>query len=349
MTDSIYDWAVIGGGPAGIATVGKLLDNKVAANKILWIDPQFKVGDFGEKWANIPSNTKVGLFQRFLHDVTSFDYRQVHHHYELAELDTDDTCLLKYMAEPLKWVTQQLRERVASVQGHVNTLEMIDRHWVLDVGDQQFAAKHVVLATGAEPKSLETYDRIKKIGLDVAMNPELLRAELANIERVAVFGSSHSAILALRNLVEAGIKDIVNFYKSPLRYAVYFEDWIMYDDTGLKGTTAAWAREHLDSGNLPELKRYYASDPNINQHLANCQRVIYAVGFERRQSLSIKGYPHISYDRHSGIIAPGLFGVGIAFPEAYVTPLGNVAHRVGLWKFLDYINRVMPIWLNYHA
>lgn len=54
-----FDWAVIGAGPAGIAAVGKLLDAGVAPKRLAWIDPAFAVGDFGTKWRNVSSNTKV--------------------------------------------------------------------------------------------------------------------------------------------------------------------------------------------------------------------------------------------------------------------------------------------------
>ena len=35
--------------PAGIAVVGQLLDNDIKAKDILWLDPNFNVGDFGSK------------------------------------------------------------------------------------------------------------------------------------------------------------------------------------------------------------------------------------------------------------------------------------------------------------
>ena len=44
MNKDLFQWAVVGAGPAGIAAVGKLLDNAVNPASILWIDPQFKVG-----------------------------------------------------------------------------------------------------------------------------------------------------------------------------------------------------------------------------------------------------------------------------------------------------------------
>lgn len=34
-----YKWAVVGAGPAGMATIGQLLDSGINAKNILWIDP----------------------------------------------------------------------------------------------------------------------------------------------------------------------------------------------------------------------------------------------------------------------------------------------------------------------
>lgn len=52
---------------------------------------------------------------------------------------------------------------------------------------------------------------------------------------IGVVGSSHSAILVLRNLLnlpEGSIKKVVNLYRSPLLYAEYKEGYILYDNTG---------------------------------------------------------------------------------------------------------------------
>ena len=54
------EYAVIGGGPAGILALGKILDKigpKKFYDEVVWYDPKFKVGMFGEKWYNVPSNT----------------------------------------------------------------------------------------------------------------------------------------------------------------------------------------------------------------------------------------------------------------------------------------------------
>ena len=66
MSDSkaTFQWAVIGAGPAGIAAIGKLLDNDIDPAHIAWIDPAFCVGDFGTEWKNVSSNTRVKLFSK---------------------------------------------------------------------------------------------------------------------------------------------------------------------------------------------------------------------------------------------------------------------------------------------
>ncbi len=347
MSQSEYDWAVIGAGPAGIAAVGKLLDHRVDPKKLLWIDPAFKVGDFGEKWCYVPSNTQVSLFLQFLHACKSFHFIEVQHDFEITNLEINDTCELRYMAEPLMWVTQRLQQQVDHQIGHVKSLYMHNHAWQIKLDDDnELRAKQVICAVGSEPKSLE-YDNIEVIHFDIAMNPVKLASTCDAGDHVAVFGSSHSAVLAMRNLVHAGVTKITNFYHSPLRYAVYLDDWIMYDDSGLKGTTADWAHQYLNTDTLPGLHRYYASDEQVACYLPDCNKVIYAVGFERRHHIEVQGMPAITYDRRNGVIAAGLFGFGIAFPEFFTTPLGHSMPRVGLWKFMDYLNRMMPLWQKY--
>lgn len=84
-----FDWAVIGAGPAGIAAVGKLIDAGIPAPNIIWLDPAFAVGDFGAKWRQVPSNTKVSLFLKYLNSCAAFHYNQCAARYELHHLDPD--------------------------------------------------------------------------------------------------------------------------------------------------------------------------------------------------------------------------------------------------------------------
>jgi hypothetical protein len=340
-----FAWAVIGAGPAGIAAIGKLLDLGVDPKKIAWIDPEFNVGDFGTRWRNVSSNTRVELFIRFFEGCSSFQYASSPD-FEINEINPTQTCFLTLAADPLQWITDHLKNTVHSIQGKVLHLKLNERHWHLNVDNVALRAKNVILATGSEPKSL-SFQGIEEINLNIALNPDALASTCQKDDTVAVFGSSHSAIIIIKSLLErCDLKQVINFYLSPLRYAVYLDDWILFDDTGLKGSTAIWARENID-GKLPaKLKRLISNEENIRETLPLCTKAIYATGFQKRL-IPIEGMHSLEYNDRSGIIAPGLFGLGIAFPEAKIDCFGTLEYRVGLWKFMEYLDSVLPIWLKY--
>lgn len=166
------------------------------------------------------------------------------------------------------------------------------------------------------------------------------------------------------------------FTRHPLRYAEYKNGWILYDNTGLKGIAAEFARDQLESNRLPvsEAGRFITHidcsssgggdrGKELNQfktHLPTCDFVVQAIGFTRDQ------LPILSSGDHHGLISPqfdhctgrfhhgngsmkeipGLFGAGIAFPERVTDPYGNVEYAVGFWKFMGFIRRVCPEWVG---
>jgi len=343
---SIFEWAVVGAGPAGIATVGKLIDVGIDPKKIAWIDPEFKVGDFGQRWSNVSSNTKAKLFVKFLQACKAFRFDECEQSFELQTVDPEKTCFLRLMVSPLQWVTDHLIDAVYAARCKVQSLHLENRCWTLTLKQETIRAKHVVLAVGSEPKVLHMTGP-KTITLQDALDTERLSSQVTADDTVAVFGSSHSAILVIKDLLDCGVKKVVNFYLDPLRYAVDLGDWILFDDTGLKGLTAVWARENIDGKWPAGLQRFISSEEHLTQHLPECNKAVYAVGFERRHLPIVTGLEPLRHNEQSGIIAPGLFGFGIAFPECKANPFGTKEHRVGLWKFMDYLNRVMPVWLKY--
>lgn len=336
-----FEWSVIGAGPAGIAAVGQLLDAGVPPQSLAWIDPQFQVGDFGTKWANVTSNTKVKLFRQFLHACQSF--HTVHD--KLSHIDDEQTCQLKKVAEPLLEVTHHLRTQVTSFQNFAQHLSLHQQRWHIQLNHAMITARRVILATGADP-ILPTDASGPSIPLDVALDPTKLKHAVQPRNRVAVIGSSHSAIMAIWHLVDAGV-EVINVYRSPLKFAIDFGDWILHDNTGLKGQTADWARRNILNALPPNLKRITINDPDKDQYLDQCHRTVYAIGFQQRDTCHVEGLETLNYQPQSGIIAPGLFGLGIGFPEYHIDRLGIGEYRVGLKKFMDYIQRVLPIWLSY--
>lgn len=342
---SSYAWAVIGAGPAGIAAVGRLLDTGIAPEQIAWVDPAFAAGDLGKKWRPVSSNTIARTFVEYLNGCKAFRFSEAPR-LPLHDVDPEQTCALALVADPLLWVTDQLRERVDVFETKATALYLENRHWRIKTTAGEIASKNVVIAVGAIPKKLD-YPQLREIAVEVALDPEKLALESLEGATVAVFGSSHSSMIALPNLLRHPVRKVINFFRHPLKYAVYLDDWILFDDTGLKGRAADWARENID-GVLPErLERCSVSSPNFEEKLGECDLVVYTVGFERRKLPATPQWGQLAYNPQNGILAPGLFGLGIAFPEYAVDPYGYGQHRVGLKKFMDYLDSVLPLWLVY--
>lgn len=340
-----YAWTVIGAGPAGIAAVGRLLDHGVTPERIAWIDPKFEAGDLGGKWRAVPSNTQVALFLDYVNASPSFGFETAPH-FELTDLDPHQTCALGVVADPLVWISHRLAEQVRAQRTTATELCLRDRRWTVTTPQGPILSDNVILAVGSVAEKL-SHPGLDEIPLEVALDPRRLADLSLDGATVAVFGSSHSAMIALPNLLARPVKKVVNFYRSPLRYAVYFDDWTLFDDNGLKGRAACWARQNID-GRYPErLERIWVHDDQFHDQLGRCDRAVYAVGFHRRQLPTTPQWGTLDGNPRNGILAPGLFGVGIAFPEYATDPFGVGGHRVGLQKFMARLNTVLPLWMSY--
>lgn len=339
-----FQWAIVGAGPAGIIAVGKLLDNGVLPSDILWVDPMFSVGDLGARWQEVSSNTKVQLFTDAFAATASFGYNECAADASVRTLNPDSTCTLKHAVEPLQAITRHLKAQVSSCQSNVQQLTKMDTCWKLTTSNQQFCANNIVLATGSEPNHLDY--NIAEIPLVTALTPSVLENKGIKGKTVAVFGSSHSAVLVMKNCIEAGAR-VINFYRSDIKHAIYHDNWIEFDNTGLKGIASVFAREHIQARLHPQLHRYLSDTAYIEQYLPDCDYAVYAVGFAPR--LDIRVDPKIDfsdYNPHTGKIAGQLYGCGIAFPEAIVDRSGHHEYSVGIWKFNNYLDRVIPEWLG---
>ncbi len=99
-----------------------------------------------------------------------------------------------------------------------------------------------------------------------------------------------------------------------------------------------------------------------DEWLPKCEEVVEAVGFHRAEIpvLVRKGedgrevsFGEIGGDHETGALVvkggeriKGLYGVGIAWPEKVTDPEGNVEYAVGMWKFVNYLKRIVPGWLE---
>lgn len=346
MTDHPVLWTVVGAGPAGILAVGRLLDAGVFAQSIVWVDPEFAVGDLGKYWFSVPSNTRVSLFNKFLTSTRSFHYSACPKELTLAHLNEQDTCLLGEVVKPLQWVTRTLCAVVPHQKNTVHSLQQSQGGWRLETSAGHIVSKNVILAIGSVPKTERRVLDANELTLPVALNPAWMKETVRSGEHVAVFGASHSGVLVIKNLLDMGCR-VTNFYRSPLKYALYQEDHIIYDNTGLKGNAAQWAKAHLQGQAIPGLTRRCLIDCSVEDMVAQSyDHVVYATGFTTRHVQSGDlNCQH--YDAHTGIIAPGLFGLGVAYPEAVTDRYGISELSVGLFKFSNYITKVLPLWMQY--
>ncbi|KAL4774072.1 hypothetical protein BDW60DRAFT_215494 [Aspergillus nidulans var. acristatus] len=337
---------VVGAGPAGLAVVGNLLEKQLG--NIVWVDPLFQGGRVDLKYREVPSNTKVALFQAYATATQPFrsvinSTRIPNAFTTMAKLDQHKTCHLHHAADVARALIEGLvkMDQVHACRGHVTAANLDQR-----------------------------------LDLDVVLKPSELASALPQNQptTIAVVGASHSAVLALLNLYDLARTShphlrVKWFTRHPLRYAEYMDGWILRDNTGLKGRAADFARQQLEDSVLPtsEAGRFITKidcaggqskeTAQYQRHLPSCTHITQAIGYTRDPlpELSINRSPlspddlqwDSSFggftDRHGRVI-PGLHGAGIAFPERVVDPYGNVEHAVGFFKFMKFLKRVTPQW-----
>lgn len=341
-----YGWCVVGGGVAGILTVGLLHDLGVPYGSIAWIDPEFNVGRIGKYYENVPANNQIGPFIDFLNDCKSFSECDSQALEEARQANRNEHPNLGFVVKPLQDVTNYFCTKVHAEKGLLEDLYFANGVWNITANNKTITSHHVILATGAEPRTLD-YEGQTVIPLDHALDQKTLGTYLNDDDVVGVFGGSHSGILLLKFLHDLKTKAVINFYRSPICYATDGGDVALNSIMGLKGATAAWAKEVLEGENPPKhIIRIYNDETNRNIFLPLCDKIIYAIGYERTDLPESESYDVNNYDQKTGIIAPRLFGIGLAFPEVFTSPSGKDAHRVGLTSFMDYAQRIIPLWLQ---
>lgn len=342
----IYKYIIIGAGPSGIIVVDKLLSYySLSPDEILWVDPYFKVGDFGVKWRNVPSNTRVKDFIKFFEACNLYNEDFFRNTFSLFTLNPYDTCYLKYAIEPLQWMSDTLINKVSSINTFVQSIEKIEDEWKITLSNnEERLAKNIILTQGADPIKLP-YSHCTEIPLETALNKDKLIGYCDKHDRIAVFGSSHSAILVLKNLFEIKkCQKILNFYRSPIRYATYLDnDQILFDNTGLKGTAALFARQHIETYRGSQLLRIKSTEENINKYLPQCTKLIYAIGFHPRK-INTSGFDISKYDKSTGIISKGLYGLGFAYPSEITNHIDETEKNIGLLKFARHLENIFPLW-----
>ncbi|CRL29259.1 FAD-dependent pyridine nucleotide-disulphide oxidoreductase [Penicillium camemberti] len=329
---------VVGAGPAGVAVMGNLLERQLGA--ITWIDPSFEAGRVHSKYREVPSNTKVSLFQAFAKATQPFqkvidNTKSPNAFTKLAKLDQESTCTLGFAADMVRGLTDGLMkmEEVYACHGFVKSANLNETtsNWTICIKQnssedlETVETTRLILCTGSFPTAAPIPVpglAIQRLDLDVVLKP----TELANTipsDRpisVAIVGASHSAILAILNLTKLAqtshpLLRIRWFTRHPLRYAEYKDGWVLRDNTGLKGMAADFARSELEDEKLATSRAGQVltkidcaggqeiESAQYHKYLPACDYLVQAVGYTRASlpELSKNGVPLLmSFDHDSG-------------------------------------------------
>lgn len=340
-------WTIIGAGPAGIATIGILLDMGVPKESITWIDPDFNIGRLGAYYYNVPGNALAENYISFVNDCNTFKQCSSESLNYLRNYYPHECCYLQVAIDALRDITTYLTEQVNAYANKVKALQFVDNNWLIILDNNiSFSSRNVVLATGSYPKTLD-YPCDYIIPLDDAVDTERLSHHIQPDDTIALVGASHSGMLILKHLYESGIKRVINFYLQPITYAYDMGNGNIPDYNGLKGDVAEWVFNILEKEQPETIMRVKNTNIARDAWLPICNKIIYAIGFERNALPLIDINAHdLAYNDTTGVIAPRLFGIGIAFPEKIIDPWGKPQHTVGMIDFLTYAQRIVPDWLH---
>ena len=320
------------------------------------IDRYFKGGAFTKKWYPVPSNAKVKIFLQYFKGWESFEYDSTSNDKILNTLDKEGFCKLEVVGKELLDLTKVLKPKVTTIEGEVSKFSWNSKNWEISISgekDETCISENVIFCPGQTPISLP-YNNDIEIPLEIGLNFNILKllVEERKIKTIAIYGSSHSSMLVIKNAYEAGVEKIINFYREPIKHAEYMDGWIRWDNTGLKGDCSEWVKEYIEGDKKAKnIFRYDNSDPSFNdrQYLKGIDAVCYTIGFSR------KNYPQLvingnnvdsnkmynNYNPHTCEISQNMIGMGIGFPEKVTSPEGDTSFNVGLLDFIKTANVVL--------
>lgn len=200
---------VVGAGPAGVATIGSLLDHLPSSSssslssplQVAWVDPDFKGGRINRRYRQVPGNTRTKLFVDYARSSRALahvvDTSPAPNPVTVLEsLPPDDTCSLGYAGDMISMLIDGLASNAAveSHRGRVTTAQWQpdSQEWSVTIDDPASNSSTtrttplLVYCTGASPTlvplpaggsatflpSQATNPRL--LELDTALKPSLL-------------------------------------------------------------------------------------------------------------------------------------------------------------------------------
>jgi hypothetical protein len=330
---------IIGAGASGILLSLLLHQFGLATSDFCIIDPHFDGGDLQRKWPNVISNTPWSA--------TTEAFRRCLPSLELPawakQLPADKPTPLNKIAKLLRDLFHPLKFQ--TVRGTVQRAVWKPENgaWSIyaesDTGVTEINATRMLFAQGAVPKQYDI--SIPSIPLDVALDAERLKSYISPSDRIVVLGTNHSGTLVLKNLADAGLKNIVGVYKDSSRFK-----WARdgnYD--GVKLDAAVYA-DAICAGQYPMIRLIsYGDISEMIKATRGATWIVYATGFTMNTNIRIivdtTEVPIRDYNATTGVLkgVPNAWGFGIAYPSQ--APDG-IHFDVGISSFLEHFYKQIP-------
>ena len=274
------------------------------------IDPYFDNGALQRSWPRVRSNT---TWKQFIDSLRRFRATAGYAEQIAEAHPSDQPTYLHVLAKSLREAISPYLRKIHIVKGHVcqlnNETSFVSINFKKSNGTEHtIQAEKVIFSPGSTPKSMS--HSLPTIPLHVALDNRQLGDYVSAGENVALFGLAHSGVLILKNLAEQGcmISGIYNTEK-PFLFARDGD----YD--GIKQDAAQIADDVL-AGSLPNVQLVsWNSHEDVQDALLRADWVVYSVGFENSSSVIINNESARKYDPKTGLIAPNIYGFGIAYPS----------------------------------
>lgn len=334
---------IIGAGVSGILLILLLAETSIPLDSIYIIDPHFDGGDLVRKWSSVMSNTPWSV--TLLSIKTHLPSLQIPKW--ANELPLDAPTPVATIGKLLRECAQPILRRVNVIQDYVTSASMstATSMWKVNLkSGKDIFTKAICLTVGGEAKGLDT--SIPSIPLEVALDSSRLKKYIEPHHKVLVFGTRHSGVCVLKNLVDCSANSILGIYKTssnkPFIYARNGE----YDGIKLDASIIA---DEIMANKYPSIRLLHITDVSaILRESRSADWVIYAIGFEPRViPMYVDNEPIFSssYERTSGVIhnCQCAWGFGLAYPSQ--APDG-IHLDVGVSSFLEHIHTQISSILN---
>lgn len=332
---------IIGAGVSGLLLVLLLAETSLELNTVTIVDPYFDGGDLMRKWSSVMSNTPwsvtVTNIEKYLPSVKIPKWA--------LELPSDKPTPVSTIVKLIRECAKPVLEKVNRVHGVVESANWnsSETMWNITVRKEQttttIQSKSLCFTYGSKPKELDI--SVPCIPLEVALDPKRLQLYVESHHKVIVFGTRHSGVYVLKNLINASVKSIIGVYNGSTHFT-WARDGA-YDGIKLEAASIA---DDIVVNKYPELKLYPMSKfSTILREVRTVDWVVYAIGFEpcHNIKLSIDDVPIIhnfEYELNGKLLhCPSAWGFGIAYPSQ--APDG-IHWDVGVSSFLEHIHRQIP-------